>query len=174
MKKKKDAPTMKEFMEYASPIIRDEKYKQLKKYIHHSKHTIYRHAISVAYIAYKIGKRKKNIDLKSLIKVALLHDYYLYDWHNKDHKRPHGFTHPKTAMLNAARDFGLTKLEMKAIRSHMWPLTLFHIPTSRIAWIICIADKLSAHYEYSIDRMIKKSKKIKDKLLKKSRLKYEK
>ena len=41
----------------------------------------------------------------------------------------------------------------------MWPLTLFHIPTSRIGWIVCIADKRSANYEYRVDRMIEKDKK---------------
>ena len=167
MKKEKKQPSMKEFLEYARPIIQTEKFKELKKYIHHAKHTVYRHALSVAYISYKMGINKKNIDIKSLIKVALLHDYYLYDWHDKDHERPHGYTHPRTAALNAIRDFGLTEIERKAIESHMWPLTLFHMPTSRIAWIVCIADKRSANYEYRIDRMIEKDinrlRKIKEK-----------
>lgn len=163
MKKVKKEPTMKEFLSLASPIIRTENFKQLKSFIHHADHTVYRHSISVAYIAYKMCINK-NIDLSSLIKVCLLHDYYLYDWHKKGHKRPHGFTHPKTAMENAMRDFGLTRVEAKAIRSHMWPLTLFHIPTSRIGVILCIADKRSAHYEYGVDKMIRKSKKKLEKL----------
>ncbi len=157
MKKNKKEPTMKEFLDIARPIINTNEFKQLKKFIHHADHTIYRHSISVAYIAYKMSINKK-IDLNSLIKVCLLHDYYLYDWHEKNHKRPHGFTHPKTAMINASRDFGLNKMERKAIRSHMWPLTLFHIPTSKIGIILCIADKRSAHYEYSVDKMIRRSK----------------
>ncbi len=154
--KEKKIPTMKEFLTLAYPIISNPKYKQLKQFIHHADHTVYRHSISVAYIAYKMSVNKKNIDLKSLVKVCLLHDYYLYDWHKKGHKRPHGFTHPKTAAINASRDFGLTLIEEKAIRSHMWPLTLFHIPTSRIGIILCIADKRSAHYEYKIDKMLRK------------------
>ena len=167
MKKRKE-PSMKEFLEYANPIIRTEKFKEQKKYIHHSKHNVYRHVLSVAYISYKIALNKKNIDMASLIKVALLHDYYLYDWHNPNHKRPHGFTHPKTAAINAKRDFGLTRKEERAIRSHMWPLTLFHIPTSRIGWIICLADKISARHEYKVDKLIRKEmerlKKIKIKI----------
>ena len=159
MKKEKKIPTMKEFMQYAKPIIVTKEFKQLKKYIHHAKHTCYRHVISVAYIAYKMAYNKKNINLESLIKVALLHDYYLYDWHDKNHKRPHGFTHPFTAAKNASRDFKLNQVEIKAIQTHMWPLTLFHIPTSRIGWIVCIADKRSANYEYRVDRMIEKDKK---------------
>ena len=30
----------------------------------------------------------------------------------------------------------------------MWPLTLFHIPTSKIGWILCIADKKATNYDY--------------------------
>ena len=171
MKNKKKEPTMQEFLLHARPIINTDKFKQLKKFIHHADHTVYRHSISVAYIAYKMSINKKNIDLASLIKVCLLHDYYLYDWHKKYHKRPHGFTHPKTAMNNATRDFKLTTVEQKAIRSHMWPLTLFHIPTSKIGIILCIADKRSAHYEYSVDKMIRKNRvkieKLKEKYFKK-------
>ena len=168
MKKEKKQPTLKEFLSYARPIIQTNEFKQLKKYIHHAKHTVYRHVLSVAYISYKMAINKKNIDMASLIKVALLHDYYLYDWHHKDHKRPHGYTHPHTAAENARRDFGLTAKEYKAIETHMWPLTLFHFPTSKIGWIICLADKRSAHYEYKIDRMIQKDiarlKKLKEKV----------
>ena len=153
---KKEA-TMKEFLTLAKPIIETENFKQLKSFIHHADHTVYRHSISVAYIAYKMSINKK-IDMSSLVKVCLLHDYYLYDWHEKNHKRPHGFTHPKTAAINAKRDFGLTLKEEKAIRSHMWPLTFFHFPTSKIGIILCIADKRSAHYEYGVDRMIRKDK----------------
>ena len=153
---KKEA-TMKEFLTLAKPIIETDNFKQLKSFIHHADHTVYRHSISVAYIAYKMSINKK-IDMSSLVKVCLLHDYYLYDWHEKNHKRPHGFTHPKTAAKNAKRDFGLTLKEEKAIRSHMWPLTFFHFPTSKIGLILCIADKRSAHYEYGVDRMIRKDK----------------
>ncbi len=164
MKKFKKESNMKEFLEYAYPIISTDKFKELKKYIHHAKHTCYRHVLSVAYISYKLALNNYKIDMASLIKVALLHDYYLYDWHKPGHARPHGFTHPKTAMNNAKRDFGLTKTEARAIRSHMWPLTIFHIPTSRIGWIICLADKMSAHYEYKVDKMLKKNKKRLEKM----------
>ena len=50
--------------------------------------------------------------------------------------------HPEIAAENAARDFGLDQKEQSIIRTHMWPLTLFHVPASREAWIVTIADKL--------------------------------
>ena len=43
-----------------------------------------------------------NVDKRSLIRGALLHDYFLYDWHDKNKPAKfHGFTHPKIAFENA-------------------------------------------------------------------------
>ena len=73
----------------------------------------------------------------------MLHDFYLYDWHVQDGThRWHGFHHPERAAENAARYIGVSEKEAEIIRYHMWPLTLRHAPSSREAWIVCIADKL--------------------------------
>ena len=44
------------------------------------------------------------VNEKALIRGALLHDYFLYDWHikRKGHHF-HGFTHPATALRNAEK-----------------------------------------------------------------------
>ena len=62
-----------------------------------------------------------------------LHDFYLYDWHNKGTFHGlrrlfemHGFSHPGCACINAERVFGITKKEQSIISSHMWPLTFRH------------------------------------------------
>ena len=85
-----------------------------------------------------------HVDEKELLLAALLHDFYLYDWHEvgDGSHHFHGFRHPKRASEKAIEVFCVSPLVAKAIRTHMWPLTLFHIPTSKIGWIICIADKL--------------------------------
>ena len=94
-----------------------------------------------------------------MIKAALLHDYFLYDWHDKDHPKLHGFRHATIAAKNAKRDFGLTKKEYKAIRSHMFPVNL-RLPTSREALILTLADKYCAARE-SIRFRKKRAKKAK-------------
>jgi uncharacterized protein len=81
-----------------------------------------------------------------MVKVALLHDYFLYDWHDKNHPKLHGFRHATIAANNAMRDFGLTKKEYRAIRTHMFPLNL-RLPTSREAFILTLADKYCATLE---------------------------
>ena len=57
---------------------------KMKAYIQHGNVTTYDHSVLVAYyscmLAYKLRLR---LDEQALIKGALLHDYYLYDWHEK-------------------------------------------------------------------------------------------
>ena len=52
---------------------------------------------------------------RELVRGALLHDYFLYDWHTrksaKGLKELHGFSHPETALRNAGRDYRLTPCE---------------------------------------------------------------
>ena len=88
-----------------------------------------------------------NIDEKSLIRGALLHDYFLYEWHEKDKShRLHGFYHPSTALRNAKEDFDLNPIEENMIARHMFPLTPIP-PRYKEAWILCLADKYCATVE---------------------------
>ncbi len=76
-------------------------------------------------------------------------DFYLYDWHHKDNgtHRLHGFTHAARACRNAQTYLGIDHRTAKVIYCHMWPLNPTRIPTSREAWVVCIADKLAALQE---------------------------
>lgn len=86
-----------------------------------------------------------NVDKQALIRGAMLHDYFLYDWHDTNNAahRWHGFTHPSTALRNAREDFELTAVECDIIEHHMFPLVPYP-PKSREAWIVCTADKICA------------------------------
>ena len=73
----------------------------------------------------------------------MLHDYFLYDWHDKYHrdvKHLHGFYHPGIALKNALKEYKLTEREKDIIKKHMWPLTVVP-PQCREAWIVTAADK---------------------------------
>jgi uncharacterized protein len=103
--------------------------------------------LSVAEKSLEISRKLHiKVDAESMVKVALLHDYFLYDWHDKNHPKLHGFRHATIAANNAMRDFGLTKKEYRAIRTHMFPLNL-RLPTSREAFILTLADKYCATLE---------------------------
>ena len=119
-----------------------------KQFIQHGSVTVYEHSLSVALMCIKIADRLKiRVDRPSLVRGALLHDYFLYDWHVKDKShRLHGFHHAKRAMLNADRDFKLNPTEKNMILSHMFPLNLT-VPKHRESVILCLSDKLCAAKE---------------------------
>ena len=115
----------------------DERLLQMKQFIQHGDVSTYDHCLLVAYYSF-LWMRKLHIRCSEdeLIRGALLHDYYLYDWHEKEawHKW-HGFRHPRFAMENAQRDFHLSEKEIEIIRKHMWPLTIIP-PRCKEAWIV--------------------------------------
>ncbi len=69
--------------------------KYTQRYMQHSDISVYKHCISVAYTSVELAERfSLNVNRKELIRGALLHDYFLYDWHEKNAgHRFHGFIH---------------------------------------------------------------------------------
>lgn len=125
---------------------------KMKGYVAHGRKTLYSHCLSVVITAYKINRQfKLNANEHTLLVGALLHDLYLYDWHdyplNWNIFKMHGFTHPEAARKNAERIFNVDEDIQNVIKSHMWPLTLRSYPKSREAAIVCLADKLVATRE---------------------------
>ena len=122
--------------------------KYTQRYMQHSDISVYKHCISVAYTSVELAERfSLNVNRKELIRGALLHDYFLYDWHDKANGHHwHGFTHPGTALHNASEDWKLTPVEREIIKKHMFPLTPIP-PTCREAWLVCLADKICAAKE---------------------------
>lgn len=120
-------------------------------FIQHGDVSVYEHVVSVARASAAAGAFLEHmgvrVDRPSLIRGALLHDYFLFDWHDPDPShRPHGFTHPATALTRALEDFELTERERNIIARHMFPLVPIP-PTCREAWIVCMADKACALHE---------------------------
>ena len=139
----------KDFIAIAREVVGGGRYAQMKQYFSHSDITVYTHCLKVAFAAYRFAlEHEIPCDLRALVRGALLHDYYLYDWHDPNKGfRWHGFKHHRFALENAERDYFLTKRERKIIHSHMFPLTFWCLPTCREAWIVSIADKIVATEE---------------------------
>lgn len=135
-------------MLYGADIIKSKYMEEEKKFIQHGDVSVFDHSLGVAclslYISFLLPVR---INEKALVRGALLHDYFLYDWHIKEegHKL-HGFTHAKTALINAERDFSLCKVEKDIIEKHMFPLNI-KPPRYLESIIVCIADKICAIWE---------------------------
>lgn len=124
---------------------------QMDQYIQHGDITTLTHCILVAYYSYALDlKLHLHSDAKSLITGALLHDYFLYDWHEKEEwHRWHGFKHAKFAYQNARRDYPINEREAEIIRKHMWPLNICP-PTCREAWVVNFVDTFSGLMEVVI------------------------
>jgi uncharacterized protein len=144
-----EAEKKKRFADIAREIVGKARYNDMKQYISHSDITVYQHCIKVAYTAFSMAVDKGwQCDLRALVRGALLHDYYLYDWHDPNKGfRWHGFKHHRFALQNACRDFALSEKEKNIIYSHMFPLTAWALPKCKEAWIVTLADKIVATAE---------------------------
>ena len=121
---------------------------QEKAYVQHGMVSCYLHSVFVAYVSIWLARRFGiRVHLRSLVRGALLHDYFLYDWHIKEpFRKAHGFSHAAVALQNAERDFHLNAVERDMIAKHMFPLNLTP-PRYRESVLVCIADKICAVYE---------------------------
>lgn len=136
------------FVYILNEIRKTSRFDENDQYIQHGTTTVKEHCINVAQTAYFMSHRLHiKVHEEDLIRGALLHDYFLYDWHEKCLKNSiHGFTHPKKALTEASKDFELTRIEQDMIRSHMFPLTV-RPPKYRESVLLCIADKICALQE---------------------------
>ena len=129
-------------------IEENTRFTEAKEHIQHGDTSVYMPSLAVAYVSLVIigllGLRK--ISLAGLLVGALLHDYFLYDWHVDSPYSLHGFRHPGRALENAKRDYEIGRIEENVIKRHMFPLTPTP-PTTREGIVVCIADKICSTYE---------------------------
>lgn len=127
----------------AALLLQEGRLSETKGFIQHADLSVYQHCCHVAYICCVLSVRMKlDVSWREMIRGALLHDYFLYDWHDTPpFNFRHAFGHPTMAMKNAMADYELTIKERQIIQRHMWPLT-FMPPTCKEAWMIVLADKI--------------------------------
>ena len=149
-----------DFQEIIKDIVENSEVQKMKNYKIHGNTTCFAHCYTVAYFCYLVCK-KRNLDYKSAARAGMLHDFYLYDWRIKNsHIRPHAFTHPMAAYLNAKKYFDLNWTEKDMILTHMFPITLLTIPLCREGWILTLVDKSCATAEFFNSIKLKLSSKV--------------
>lgn len=126
----------------ASDVCEADGMQLMKRFVQHGRTSTYQHCVRVARLCFRMNRALGlGANERALVRGALLHDYYLYDWHVTDNRK-HAVNHPCLALENALRDFpDLTPRERNAIEAHMWPLPLTRVPRCREAWLVCVADK---------------------------------
>jgi len=140
------------FLEICKPIVEHKEFIKMKKIKHHNE-SVFDHVVDVAYCSYKIAL-KFNLDVKSIVRGALLHDFYLYKFNKKIRIRLisdsflHALNHPKIALENSKKHFEINDKESNIIISHMFPV---RIPRYKEAWIVSFVDKFLAVYEYYLN-----------------------
>ncbi|MCQ2539067.1 MAG: HD domain-containing protein [Acetatifactor sp.] len=134
----------KQIRHYGADILTSERFDTTKEYIQHGNVTVQEHVLDVARYSLIISKALRiECSRRELVRGALLHDYFLYDWHTPDEVTPHrlhGFYHAGRALRNASEEYDLSPREADIIKKHMWPLNPTP-PMCREAWIVTAADK---------------------------------
>ena len=124
----------------------------MKQFNHHGKISTYQHSVNVLKKSCNMANFFKFSDeqIKNIIIGAILHDFYLYDYHHARKRKNgiHAWSHPVTALYNAEKHFVLNDKQRNIIRSHMYPTCLLHPPKCKEAWVVTLADKYCAIEEY--------------------------
>lgn len=141
-----DAIVEYEYVVCVSDLINHEVVQSMENYTQHGDTSCLAHCLFVSYTAYRICKLM-GLDYCSAARGGLLHDFFLYDWHeNNQNEGLHGFSHPGIALRNAERYFYLNELEREIIRKHMWPLTVIP-PKHTESYVVLMVDKYCAFME---------------------------
>lgn len=153
-----------EFHQITRDILEHPRFLQLREFVHHGEqNSVYDHSVAVAEMAYRLARKMRlsEDETASVVRAALLHDFFGYDWHGERFRRylrhfsgvqrlarMHAFVHGHIAADRAKTMFGLTDRECEAIARHMFPLAA--MPRTRIAWIVTLADKAVASREMTV------------------------
>ncbi len=139
------------FVEYGKDILNHPVYLRQKQFIQHGNITLFEHSVSVAFLAFKLSETL-SLNTKNVVRGALLHDFFLYDWHKEGKRmkktlfKKHGFKHASYALENANFYFQLNAMEKDIISKHMFPLNI-KPPIYLESWIVNFSDDVITYKE---------------------------
>ena len=129
-----------EFLEIIDEFINNKKVLSMKDYIQHCDVNCFDHCLDVANTSYRVAKKLK-LDYVSVTRAAMVHDMFLYDWHQKENRHSgHAYKHPKIACMNALTEFKLSDKELDMMEKHMWPIAK-GLPSSKEGFVLTFVDK---------------------------------
>jgi len=143
-----DAANWNGFLSCLDGLLNTPQVQSMRCLPHHPGVNCYEHSVFVAYVAFRLGRRW-GLDYRACARGGLLHDLYLYDCRDASaHPGNQCLDHPEFALRNASALTHLSEVERNIIQAHMWPLAV-HLPRSREAWAVSLADKICATLEVS-------------------------
>mgnify|MGYP001629558809 FL=1 len=146
-------PTLCTLFLHGGDILKSPGMQIAKENMQHGSVSVFEHSVCVALVClWLVHRLHLKVNQRALVRGALLHDYFLYDWHTPDPAhRLHGFRHAGTALRNADRDFELNDTERDMIKKHMFPLNPAP-PRFKETAVLCLADKYCALRETVLQR----------------------
>lgn len=134
-----------QFNNTSKPLLELPEVASLAQYKHHRGKTRLDHVTEVACLSFLWSKRLA-LDSEAVIRGALLHDLFYYDWLCEG-PRLHGFRHHNIALKNARKITRLSEKEEDIIKKHMWPLTI--VPPSYMeSWVVSLVDTFCSARDY--------------------------
>ena len=144
----KEQSNIDNYISLVGDLLENELVDGMKKYHHHKKINTHFHSVYVSYRVMKTCNALGIGNTQPIVRAALLHDFYLYEWYTEKHGEYHIFYHPKESVKNIEKYFGaLTKMQKNMILSHMWP-TYVERPRYLASWILTFSDKQCALEDY--------------------------
>ena len=134
-----------QFNNTARPLLELPEVAKLSQYKHHRGKTRLEHVKEVARLSFLWSKRL-SLDNEAIIRGALLHDLFYYDW-LREGPRLHGFRHHNIALGNARKIIRLSKKEEDIIKKHMWPLTVIP-PRYMESLVVSLVDTFCSTRDY--------------------------
>jgi uncharacterized protein len=134
-----------------APYLADDAVRQMASYTQHGTVSTLSHCMNVARTSLWLSRKLHlNVDTKTMLVGALLHDFFLYDWHGAGWR--HSYRHAERACRNAVAHFDVDEQTQHVIRCHMWPMGIMHVPVTREAVLVNLSDKYNSLHETLFQR----------------------
>ena len=141
----------KDVLRIGEDIIRSERFREAWETRHHVYYNVASHSLETAEYALLIARwfsrRGIRVNEEDVVRAALLHDIGMTEspvWKSPSYRK--AYAHPKEGCRIAKDEFDANRLQLEAIRRHMWPICGVP-PLHLTGWIVMMADKASASHE---------------------------
>ena len=132
-------------------IVKSDRFKTAWGIGHHVRYNVAVHSLEAACYALRIARWLSRHGIKvneeDVVRAALLHDLGMTD--DRVSRSPayrKAYSHPRAGYRIAKEEFHANKVQLEAIRRHMWPICVLP-PLHLTGWIVLTADKASAGRE---------------------------